>query len=367
MPINQQYNDDGGQQRSNNGLAEQRGGASVLERQRKVQQYAKELELQIAEKRATADEERRFRQDPGFSEASDGNQMRTHSPRRQPPGGVDSLGHTSAPIGHLPPVSSISGQKRGAARGFSSTAVQRLRWRTPLSDTQVREKREKQAREKAMFQMEDQKKEQEMAQYNPWGRAGAGAPTRNANGMVTGRRGQPQATAQRLPAINPRSENSYRTPDFFANDKFMETVRGLTSEQRTYPSETKPNVNTDMGMDAHVVAGPSSNQQSFTRGRECMNPWERDEHVRKQKLQREHQEGLQRQIAEREAERSKQSERKRKEDEAEQARLLREQELLKERYAKELEHAKRKETQDLQQTSLKFHPRQCFKVLGKTS
>lgn len=51
-------------------------------------------------------------------------------------------------------------------------------------EAQIRERAEQKAAEKVQRAAVDARKEAEMASYCPWGRAGAGAPLRDASGQV---------------------------------------------------------------------------------------------------------------------------------------------------------------------------------------
>ncbi|KAJ3039701.1 hypothetical protein HDV00_011933 [Rhizophlyctis rosea] len=228
-------------------------------------------------------------------------------------------------------------------------------------ESQIREKKEKQARENATRRMEDEKKEQEMAQYNPFGRSGAGAPARNQDGTISGRRMQlppqphphpraPPPGSMYPPSNTTQQGGEYATQDIFANGNFIEQVRGLASSMSHHPTIDVAGGQSRGGAGGTATHMPTPQHplpdQSFVRGRvnmDSMPPWQRDDLLRKQRLQQDQEDGLKRQMAEREAEKARQRERQRKEDEADQARLVREQVMLKERYAREIEEAKRKE------------------------
>jgi hypothetical protein len=49
-------------------------------------------------------------------------------------------------------------------------------------DAQIQFKKNQERQQRMKQQLEDQRKEREMADYNPWGKGGAGAPYKNADG-----------------------------------------------------------------------------------------------------------------------------------------------------------------------------------------
>lgn len=76
----------------------------------------------------------------------------------------------------------------GAAAGGSAAAVVKSKkdaYRAEL-EAQIRDKAARKAAEKNALAAEDARKEAEQAGYDPWGRAGAGAPLRDAAGQVRG-------------------------------------------------------------------------------------------------------------------------------------------------------------------------------------
>lgn len=76
----------------------------------------------------------------------------------------------------------------GASTGAPTAAAAAVKakkdaYRAEL-EQQIRDKAARKAAEKSAIDAEEARKEAELAGYNPWGRAGAGAPLRNAAGQV---------------------------------------------------------------------------------------------------------------------------------------------------------------------------------------
>ncbi|KAJ3090777.1 hypothetical protein HK102_002736 [Quaeritorhiza haematococci] len=246
-------------------------------------------------------------------------------------------------------------------------------------DEQVRLKRMKAEQEKMRIRMEDEKKEKEIAEYNPWGKAGAGAPMRNSDGSLHGRRKGPfQDPDNPGETSSPMAQTSqpqpgYQPQDLFGGNNFLESLRNLTLGGGGGDSLLLSNGAAGPGarLGGLGLSGPSpmdlinaaaglgggeqnpnpsgtsqTPERSFLRGQKPingLNPWEKDEMSRKQRLQNETQDVLRRQIAEKEAEKARQAELRRLEEEREQDRLRKEQEELKLRYERELEESRKKE------------------------
>ncbi|KAJ3220435.1 hypothetical protein HK099_004358 [Clydaea vesicula] len=106
-----------------------------------------------------------------------------------------------------------------------------------------------------------------------------------------------------------------------------------------------PQQNNHSATSSHLN-NPPSQQISYSRGQanfENLSSWQRDEVLQKQKQIAETQFILKQQIAEKEAEKARQEAQRKLEEEREQLKLLKDQELLKERYKRELEEAKKAE------------------------
>ncbi|TPX63072.1 hypothetical protein SpCBS45565_g06894 [Spizellomyces sp. 'palustris'] len=306
---------------------EQQNGGFSSQIDSKSNQYAAALERQIAERRHAEDQERAFRRQPGYTLG--GNPL-IGEPT------TSSVGVRARGLGNALPTSSAQPpDQRTRQRGTSKSEYLRD------LDNQIQLKRDRLELEKTFWKFQDEKKDREIAEYNPWGRAGAGAPLRKLEAVVDERRGQ------------------FGTGGF-QQRQLEQLQNGLEASQ--VPQEggstfMDPGKSTTVGFAANPSTGPAlfASQQSplppiaeksFQRGQrniEGISATERDELIRKQQLQQNHQEALRRQVAERDAEKARQAAERKAEEEREQARILKEQEELKRRYAKEQEEARKKE------------------------
>ncbi|KAJ3129641.1 hypothetical protein HK098_000792 [Nowakowskiella sp. JEL0407] len=162
-----------------------------------------------------------------------------------------------------------------------------------------------------------------MEGYDPWGKGGAGAPLRNADGTLVNNR-----TVQSQSQSQPLSQLQQQAPNVTNHDKSF--LRGV--------------INVD-----------------------AMSPWQKEEYNKKHRAQQETQDILRAQIAEKEAQRRKIEEQQKKEEQKEQERIMKEQEMLKQRYARELEEQRRKEEESrLENERLKLEKEKAQKLKEET-
>ncbi|KNC99131.1 uncharacterized protein SPPG_05390 [Spizellomyces punctatus DAOM BR117] len=295
----------------------------------KSNQYAAALERQMAERRHAEDQERAFRRQPGYSLG--GNPLiGEHT--------TSSVGVRARGLGNpLPPASAQPPDQSTRQRRTSKSEYLRD------LENQIQQKRDRLESEKTFWKSQDEKKDREIAEYNPWGRAGAGAPLRKPDVVVDERLGQLGTSG-------------------FQQRQLVQLQNGLGAShvlQEGGNTFLDPGKSTTVGFAANPSTGPPlfasqqsplppipGKEKSFQRGQrniEGMSATEREELIRKQQIQQNHQEALRRQVAERDAEKARQAAERKAEEEREQARILKEQEELKLRYAKEQEEARKKE------------------------
>jgi hypothetical protein len=82
-----------------------------------------------------------------------------------------------------PPAAATGAQESSASVKVLQDKARKDAYRSEL-EAQIRDKAARKAAEKNALKAADAKKEAEMAAYSPWGRAGAGAPLRDADGKV---------------------------------------------------------------------------------------------------------------------------------------------------------------------------------------
>ncbi|KAJ8331577.1 hypothetical protein O5D80_000488 [Batrachochytrium dendrobatidis] len=366
------------------------------------QSYAADLERQIAEKAAQKQQERAFRQ--GFAENA-------HIPLLDTPGDShNAFRFQQQAQSYYPKQSNPSNDYRHFDRSLAPLSNNiELSEKKPLNtksqylkdlDDQIRQKKEITDRQKQIQKLQDEKKEKEISDYSPFGRSGAGAPhqqQQQETSGLTGRRKFPQQHASQtsageysearsdLQSSSPTGE--HRTmhslqPDFPNNQQIsflednMNGFRPSISNSSFDLMHHNSNQNGTQQYNNHSMHSQSSfppppslfppnntatnqstqnknqsnGEKSYLRGVaniDTMPQWRREELSRKQKMQQETQDGLLLQIAEKEAEKAKQEAIRKKEDEKELERLVKEQELLRKKYARETEMARQKEEETM--------------------
>ncbi|KAI9342241.1 hypothetical protein BDR26DRAFT_894667 [Obelidium mucronatum] len=236
------------------------------------------------------------------------------------------------------------------------------------------------------------KKEREMEQFNPWGKAGGGAPLRNSDGSIStnlrnsrndnGQTGQQnpmlamqqqQQQTQQQPMMgvgsgyqaNQTYNNNMMPPQLGMNNFLSSLAQssfnqpyGMENPSLGLGMSMQPgfggiNHQSGMGMQQANGAGtaaahPNAPKTTFLRGQvniDQIPDWQRAEMEQKHRAQMEIQEALKKQVQEREAVKAKIEAEKREEEAKEQDRIVKEQEMLRLKYAKELEEQRRKEAE----------------------
>ncbi|KAJ3134603.1 hypothetical protein HDU90_004935 [Geranomyces variabilis] len=187
-------------------------------------------------------------------------------------------------------------------------------------DAQIQYKRNQTEQEQHHLRLQDEKKDREIAAYNPWGRAGGGAPPAKAGAPqpLDAYAGQQQ---HQMP-MQPQSHPSYNAAAGVGMAGYTPAPTGsvlFAGQQPPLPP-----------------IADSGDEHKFQRGqRKDMPSWERDELQKRQKLQQDHQDSLRRQMAEREATKAAAIAAQKAEDKREADRLQREHDALQEKYARE--------------------------------
>ncbi|KAJ3111577.1 hypothetical protein HK100_002638, partial [Physocladia obscura] len=249
---------------------------------------------------------------------------------------------------------------------------------------QVRLKKEREANEKANIRAEEIK---EMNQFNPWGKAGGGAPLRNSDGSISTnlRNSRPDQNGNLLAqnlfshgtfgnigvGIAPQHSTisqSYLPQNRHEQQYGMNFLPNAAGQTELYPYNSVGIIQPPYPLATHYDAAlsglniqmtnppqpqhsnsvPLQGPKTFLRGQvafDQMPDWQRAELAEKQKAQQKIQEELRQQVQEREALKAKEEAKKREEEEREQQRLMKEQETLRLKYAKELEDQRKKEAE----------------------
>ncbi|ORY45586.1 hypothetical protein BCR33DRAFT_170711 [Rhizoclosmatium globosum] len=236
-------------------------------------------------------------------------------------------------------------------------------------------KKEREDMEKQRRRAEEIKKEREMEQFNPWGKAGAGAPLRNSDGTVSTNLRNTRSDPNN-PQQSHNMSNQYggggvgggggmqHPPDQsqIAQQLGMNFLSQLASGfAQPYGAPAmgiasqQPQSYATTGFGGFANGGQQQQQQqqlpkhdapkTFLRGQvnvDQMPDWQRAEIEQKHKAQLEIQEALKKQVQEREAVKAKLLAEKQAEEAKEQERIVKEQEFLRLRYARELEEQRRK-------------------------
>ncbi|KAJ3159063.1 hypothetical protein HDU86_001962 [Geranomyces michiganensis] len=291
-------------------------------RNSKAREYAADLERQIEERKRAQERERGFRHAPGY----DGGNSNPIT------GGSERV--------YAPPVTSVrmsNGLEAGGGGGSVLTGpiLQTQGAPPPVSsksdylrelDAQIQFKRRQTEQEKYNLKLEEEKKDREIAAYNPWGRGGGGAPPSKPAATHPP---DPYAGQQHQMPTQPQSHPSYNAAAGVGMAGYMPAPTGpvlFAGQQAPLP----PIADSDDG-------------HKFQRGqRKDMPTWERDELQKRQKVQQDHQESLRRQMAEREAKKAAALAAQKEEDKREADRLQREHEALQEKYAREAAEERRK-------------------------
>ncbi|KAJ1562255.1 hypothetical protein HK096_000471, partial [Nowakowskiella sp. JEL0078] len=248
------------------------------------------------------------------------------------------------------------------------------------ADEQVQRKREQKIQEKEKSQIDDEKLRVEIASYDPWGKAGAGAPMRNSEGGIISNRNTRYPISNEY--LQPQPQQ-IQQQNYFTNTMIPETglenigFSGLFDQLRVAAQNQNQtdfipfnfqqisgisNLNTsgsaleNFGMPPQVQSSfvesqkqqpiISTNQKSFLRGVvnvDTMSPWQKEEFSRKQLAKQATQDILKMQIAEKENQRKLAEQQRQIEEQKEQDRIIKEQEMLRQRYSREHEEQRRKE------------------------
>ncbi|KAJ3004746.1 hypothetical protein HKX48_001067, partial [Thoreauomyces humboldtii] len=303
-------------------------------RNTKAREYAAELERQIADRKRAEDRERSFRREPAFTGSNpimggserNPTQMPKTSIRMSQGFGAGGGGESSlrGPIQTVP--------EHYQPQGAPPAGPTKSEYLRDL-DAQIQFKRQKDEHEKHNLRLQDEKKDREIAEYNPWGRAGAGAPP-----------------AKKTDEPPPTQQSSAYPPALSAHHSYgpgtlggpHNAAAGVGMAGYNYP----PNPNGPVLFAGQQAALPpiADGESKFHRGQGSNMPnWEREELMKKQKVQSDHQESLRQQMAEREAEKARQIAIHKAEEQKEQDRIQREHDDLQKRYAREQEEARQKD------------------------
>lgn len=292
------------------------------------EEYAADLERQIAEKNERKNREK--------------------NDRRQPEGGFLGMGQTSP----APPPNHQRGayhryQDDVSNDGYESTnsnAQKQSKYLREL-DEQIRIKREMKQKEMQMYGMANNQAQQPPPQNIYM----ADAPD-----LKGSRKQFPNETAKiwnstifpSSPMRSPQILNKYSTLPGISNNSTEDFIRHNLEKLSAFP----PSNLQSSPQDPHRASPQPTNYLRGAINEAAMTDWQRDElRVRedaKKRNQKEIQDVLKQQIALKEFEKQKQKEMQRLEDEKEAKRLEKEQAMLKERYAKEKEEAEKKAEQE---------------------
>ncbi|KAI9017620.1 hypothetical protein BC832DRAFT_39894 [Gaertneriomyces semiglobifer] len=314
----------------------------------KARAYAAELEKQMIEKRIAVERERNYRKAPDFTPSA------IPGPYQMSPvPGQYQMSPNATTTRSAPPVvrsrnshdqaSAYQHRHSGPASVFPTNAepepseqTAKLQYLRDL-DEQRRVKSEIMEKEKMLWREQDQKKELEMAQPNFWG----GFGERAAGVTFSGRRGERNiGKSEEIPPTH--STHSMYPPKTAESERRTSAPRTtLDHDARRFHDES--NGGTDLKQDtARMSLMAFASQQEplppigatekrfirNKRGTDHMEPWEKEQLLRKQQAQQEQQEALRRQMMERDAEKARLLAEKRAEEEREQARIAKEQEEL---------------------------------------
>ncbi|KAJ3172906.1 hypothetical protein HDU87_007742 [Geranomyces variabilis] len=219
----------------------------------------------------------------------------------------------------LEAASEVMGHLSGLPSGCAPPPVSSKSEYLRELDAQIQYKRNQTEQEQHNLRLQDEKKDREIAAYNPWGRAGGGAPPAKAGASQP-----PDAYAglQHQMPMQPQSQPSYNAAAGVGMAGYTPASTGavlFAGQQPPLPPIA------DFG-----------DEHKFQRGqRKDMPSWERDELQKRQKLQQDHQDSLRRQMAEREATKAAAIAAQKAEDKREADRLQREHDALQEKYARE--------------------------------
>ncbi|KAJ3267363.1 hypothetical protein HDU77_000077 [Chytriomyces hyalinus] len=248
---------------------------------------------------------------------------------------------------------------------------------------QVRFKKEREQFEKSRIRAEDMKKQKEMDEYDPWGKAGGGAPHKKADGSIsTNLRNyrhdpnespnsvmpQPGNYNPYMPQTQYPNQNLNQNPSFGMNPNLMSpqsNMAFLANLQQGFGTPygmlgnaaAQPQAASVLGGYGNQMGAPPQNPyqapgqeapKSFLRGHvsaDQIPDWQKAEMAQKHRAQLEIQDALKKQVQEREAKKAKEEALKKEEELKEQERVVKEQELLRQKYARELEEQRRKEAE----------------------
>ncbi|KAI8824070.1 uncharacterized protein EV422DRAFT_305626 [Fimicolochytrium jonesii] len=300
------------------------------EKSDKARAYAADLERQIEEKRRASERERSHRQAPSYT----GSNPITGAAGPEP---NTNYAKTSIRMSQGYGVtgggsSSLSGAvQRGSEQGIPPPPSSKSEYLREL-DMQVQLKRQQAEEEKRQLRLSDEKTDREAASYNPWGDPGHSAAVMQArNAGYGGAAGQ----ASQAPP-----------PGAFVQGGRFGATPTPAGGGAAYPGHNPTPSPGPMLLASQQTPLPPIGDQApnYTRGqRRDMPDWEKEELMKKHRVQNEHQESLRRQMAEREAQKAEQIALAKAEEAREQDRIRRENEEIKRKYAREEEEAKRKD------------------------
>ncbi|XP_065843281.1 centrosome and spindle pole-associated protein 1-like isoform X3 [Oscarella lobularis] len=201
-----------------------------------------------------------------------------------------------------------SGQQK---RGFNKEAYRRE------LDEQMRRKREAREAEKRKKDEFERKKDEEIANYDPWGKGGAGAPMKTRDGRVV---------------------TDLRQMRFENNSKSMGIESGRDSRATSRQADDTNNPSPIRGVKEREEE-PQNQYNSHP------NPTSNDGSPRDRKLtaQEEYKEYLLKQVEERKAKKEREAEEKRREEERIAKKIEQDLEIMKREYEAEVEKQKRKQ------------------------
>ncbi|KAJ3179026.1 hypothetical protein HDU85_004981 [Gaertneriomyces sp. JEL0708] len=346
----------------------------------KARAYAAELEKQMMEKRIAVERERNYRKAPDITPSA------IPGPYQMSPiPGTYQMSQNAIATRSAPPIarsrnsheqaSAYQHRHSGPASVFPPNAEPEPSEQTAKHqylrelDEQRRVKSEIMEKEKMLWREQDQKKELEMAQPNFWG----GFGERAAGVSFSGRRGERSiGKSEEVPPTHPANHSMY--PPKTAESERRTSIPRSTLDHDMRRLHEESSGGTDLKQDsARMSPMPFASQQEplppigatekrfirNKRGTDQMEPWEKEQLLRKQQAQQEQQEALRRQMMERDAEKARLLAEKRAEEEREQARIAKEQEELRQRYAREAEEAKKKEEEAQRENDRKVAERKA--------
>ncbi|XP_062506595.1 centrosome and spindle pole associated protein 1-like [Corticium candelabrum] len=199
-------------------------------------------------------------------------------------------------------------------------------------EQQMREKQDNIDKQKRTSQEYDRRKEEEIAIYDPWGKAGAGAPMKDRSGrVITDLRKMRASNEQRL------------TSGGGSPDDTSGPSGASPGGSQSIPSHVDSQISVPLLSDARREEGFTSGYSYGTDSKQKEITGQNESKTHVLTAQEEYREYLRKQVEEKAAQRAKEAEAQRLEQEREAARIEQERMKMKQEYEAELEQQRRKE------------------------